>query len=72
MHDIITNLLAIVFLYYQRRGYPRIVVEFRKTSVVEMLNFNYKISVPKKTKLNMIGSKFGVTHALASITIIHE
>ena len=47
-------------------------MEFRKTSVVEILNFNCKISVPMKTKLNTIGSKFGVTRTLAPITIIHE
>ena len=30
-------------------------MEFRETSVVEILNLNYKISVSKQTKLYAIG-----------------
>ena len=47
-------------------------MEFRETSVVEILKFNYIISVSKQRKLNAIDSKLGVTHTLAAISIIHE
>ena len=52
-------------------------MEFRKTSVAEILNFNYKISVSNQIKLyyikvsdfflNRIGSKFGVMRTVAAI-----